>query len=114
MSDIDFIQGGIISAADFTSAIPPVQIASFNIPQQNATPLAGVVRNGKGDFTVNLPDGGIDIAQRVVIPAAAGLGIAHYDRAGSTDSTLHILVFDNANAALDAEVGVIVVRTAVS
>ncbi len=90
-------------------AAPPVILTSAGVNAQTATP-AGVVRNAKGDYTVNFPLSQCDITSRTCqITATSAANIVQ--RNGGTDSTQGVLVFDAAGAAADGGFDMVLIRT---
>jgi hypothetical protein len=101
--------GDIVAAVVSTSATPPVIATSSGVNAQTATP-AGVVRNGKGDFTVNFPSNPCDILSRnAQVSPTNGAFICQIN--GGTDTSCGVLVFDAAGAAADGDFSLIITRT---
>jgi hypothetical protein len=103
--------GDVVFAVETDGATPPVILAGIGVNQQTATP-AGVVRNGKGDYTVNFPLNACDPASRVHSVASRVVGqIVSVNPAISTDDTQGVLVTDAAGAAIDGGFALSAVRT---
>jgi hypothetical protein len=95
--------GDLIAAVASSGATPPVISHSVGVNAQTATP-AGVVRNGKGDFTVNFPLNQCDPLSRHDKAFPGGLAAtAIVDLAANTDASAHILLFDFAGVAIDTD-----------
>jgi hypothetical protein len=93
----------VVAAVVSSAATPPVINKKLGVNAQTDTP-AGVVRNGKGDFTVNFPLSQCDPAARIdKAGSAGGAAIVSIDLAAATDSSSHVLVFDAAGAAVDLD-----------
>ena len=93
--------GDLVCAVLTNGAAPPVNLAAAGVNAQTATP-AGVVRNAKGDYTVNFPVNPCDLASRIVelTPTEAG-NSASLNMGVQTDTTIGVLVTDAAGAAID-------------
>ncbi len=95
--------GDIICMVLSSGATPPVINKKLTVNAQTDTPQ-GVVRNAKGDFTVNFPNSQCDFAARSdKAGPAGGAFIVSLDSAAATDSSAHVLVFDAAGAAADSD-----------
>jgi hypothetical protein len=95
--------GFVWAAGSFTAAGVPALISALNV--------ASVDHNGVGDYTVHLTNP-IDVAKRAVTTDGAAPANSHYDIAGSTPSTIHILVDDATGFPADAvDISFICVRT---
>lgn len=91
--------GDIVCAVVTDGAAPPVITTSAGVNSQAATP-AGVVRNAKGNYTVNFPVNQCDPLSRIAKVSASTAGtIATIGAA--TDSSQVIEVTDAAAAAAD-------------
>jgi hypothetical protein len=86
-----------------------VILTSAGVNAQTATP-AGVVRNGKGDYTVNFPISPCDALSRSCQLTPIG-GAFIIQRNGGADTTQGVLTFDAAGAAADAGFDMLLTRT---
>lgn len=101
--------GDIVFQVITDGAAPPVITTSQGVNAQTATP-AGVVRNGKGDYTINHPNQPCDILScSVQITATAAAAIVQ--RNGGTDTAKGVLTFDATGAALDTGFDALCIRT---
>ena len=101
--------GDIVATVVTDGATPPVIITSQGVNAQTATP-AGVVRNAKGDYTVNFPQNQCDILSRnCQITSSTAANIVAIN--SGTDSSAGVLVFDAAGAAIDGGWSLIITRT---
>lgn len=101
--------GDIVCAVVTDGAAPPVITTGSGVNLQTATP-AGVVRNGKGDYTVNFPSYPCDLLSRNAQVSALIAGEIATINSG-TDTTAGVLVTDAAGAAIDGGFSLLIVRT---
>jgi len=101
--------GDIVAFVLTDGATPPVILASLGVNAQTATP-AGVVRNAKGDYTVNFPLSQCDALSRWCGLTATSAANIVQQNAG-TDSSQGVLVFDAAAAAADGGFSMMLIRT---
>ncbi len=102
MSDNQGINQGIgdlVAGVITDGATPPVILTSIGVNAQTATP-AGVVRNAKGDYTVNFPLNQCDPLSRLAALTSSTAGQIVNLTAG-TDSSQSVGVTDAAGAAID-------------
>jgi hypothetical protein len=103
--------GDLVFAVETDGATPPVILSGIGVNQQTATP-AGVVRNGKGDYTVNFPLNACDPTSRAHALASRVVGqIVSLNPAIATDTSQGVLVTDAAAAAIDGGFSLSAVRT---
>lgn len=101
--------GDIVAQVTHDGATPPVIITSAGVNAQTATP-AGVVRNAKGDYTVNFPANPCDpLSRSCKLTPTGGAFILQMN--GGTDTTQPVLTFDAAGAAADAGFDMMITRT---
>lgn len=101
--------GDIVCAVVTDGATPPVILTSAGVNAQTATP-AGVVRNGKGDYTINFPLNQCDPLSRLSSITASGAGQI-VNVGASSDSSQNVGVTDAAGAAADGGFSLIIHRT---
>lgn len=101
--------GDIVCAVATDGAAPPVIITSAGVNAQTATP-AGVVRNAKGNYTVNFPLNPCDSNSRIsgVTSHVAGQIVS---LGASTDTSQIVEVTDAAAAAIDGGFSLLITRT---
>lgn len=100
--------GDIVCALVTDGATPPVITTSAGVNAQTATP-AGVVRNGKGDYTVNFPANPCDILSRnTQVTATSSSNIPQVN--SGTDTSAGVLLFDAAGAAVDGGFSLLITR----
>lgn len=101
--------GDIVCAVVTDGAAPPVITTSSGTNLQTDTP-AGVVRNGKGDYTVNFPKNQCDLLSRNSQVSSTVVAQIATINSGS-DSTCGVLVTDAAGAAIDGGFSLVILRS---